>query len=78
MQDIVTSKAPATVHTKQSEDYPRHGSVYEPKHVARNTNNACSKLWIVYDCIILKYYSTYEIPHFSLWNSALALKKSEA
>jgi len=29
------------------------GSVYEPKHVARNTTNTSNKLRVVYDCIIL-------------------------
>jgi len=35
----VTPKAPTTVHTNHSEEYPEDGSVYEPKHVARNTIN---------------------------------------
>ena len=39
--------------TNHSEDYPEDGSVYEPKHVARNTTNASNKLRVVYDYTIL-------------------------
>ena len=33
--------------------------VYEPKHVARNTTNSSNKLRVVYDFIILQFYTTY-------------------
>ena len=39
MQDLVTFKTPTTVRTDHSDDQPEDGSVYEPKHVARNTTN---------------------------------------
>jgi hypothetical protein len=45
------------VLTKYSEDYPEDGSVYEPKHVARNTTKTYNKLRVVYDCTIS--YHTY-------------------
>ena len=53
MRGLVTFKAPAIVHTNHSEDQPEDGSVYEPKHVARNTTNTSNKLKVVYDYIIL-------------------------
>ena len=49
----VTPKAPTIVHTDHSEEYPEDGSVYEPKHVARNTTNTSNKLTVVYHHIIL-------------------------
>ena len=49
IRDVVTFKAPTTVHKNYSEDQPEDGSVYEPKHVA-NTSN---KLRVVYGYIIL-------------------------
>jgi len=49
IQDLISFKAPTTVHTNLSED----GSVYEPKHVARNTASTPNKLRVVYDYIIL-------------------------
>jgi len=49
MRNLVTLKAQTIVYTNHSED----GSVYEPKHVARNTTNTSNKLRAVYDYIIL-------------------------
>ena len=42
-----------TYFTNRSEDEPEDGSVYEPKHVARNKINISNKLRVVYDNIIL-------------------------
>jgi predicted kinase len=38
------------------------GTVYEPKHVARNTTNTSNKLSVVYDYIILYhiYWSSFK------------------
>jgi len=32
--------------------WPEGGSVYEPKHVARNTTNTCNELRVVYDYMV--------------------------
>jgi hypothetical protein len=48
MRDLVTFKVPTIVHTNHSGDNPADGSVYEPKHVARNATNTSNKLRIVY------------------------------
>ena len=50
---IVGALAPTIVHTNHSEDKPEDGSVYERKHVARNTTNTSNKMRVVYDYIIL-------------------------
>ena len=44
---------PTIVRANHSENQPADGSVYEPKHVARNTVNTSNKLRVVYDYIIL-------------------------
>ena len=53
MLDLVIFKAPTIVHANHSEGQLEDGSVYEPKHVARNTTNTYNKLRVVYDYIIL-------------------------
>jgi hypothetical protein len=55
IRDHVTFKAPTILHTNHSESWSEDGSVYEPKHVARNTNNTFNILRVVYYYIILKY-----------------------
>jgi succinate dehydrogenase/fumarate reductase-like Fe-S protein len=59
IRDVITSKAPTILHTKHSEDWIEDGSVYEPKHVTRNTTNTSNKLRAVYGCINLQVYTTY-------------------
>ena len=41
------------------QDQPEDGSVYEPKHVASNTTSTSNKLRVVYDYIIVQFYTTY-------------------
>jgi len=52
-RDLATFKAPTIVHTNQSEEQPEDGSVYETKHVARNTTYISNKLRVVYDYIFV-------------------------
>ena len=53
IRDLVTFKSPTTVHTNHSKDQPEDGSVYEPKHVARNKTKTPNKLRVVYNYIII-------------------------
>jgi len=53
IRDLVTFKAPTTVHTNHPENQPEDGFVHEPKHAARNTTDTSNKLKVLYDCIIL-------------------------
>jgi hypothetical protein len=59
IRDLVTFKAPIIAHTNHSEEYPEDGSVYEPKHVARNTTNTSNKLRVVYDYITLYFINIF-------------------
>ena len=47
------NNAPTIIHRNHCEDQPEDGSVYKPKHVARNTTNTSNKLRVVYDYTIL-------------------------
>ena len=53
MTDLVTFQAPTTVHKNNSKDQPEDGSLYEPKHVARNATNTSNKFRDVCDYKIL-------------------------
>ena len=54
-----TFKAPTIEYTNHSEEQLEDGSIYEPKHVARNTKNTSSKLRVVYDYVILYHTHTH-------------------